>query len=52
MVIASQESQARGEKLPVLEQVLSMFKTLWTDGYGEEGTQALIRAYAAEKKPE
>lgn len=52
MVIASQESQARGEKLPVLEQVLSMFKTLWTDGYGEEGTQALIRAYAGEKKPE
>ena len=31
--------------MPVLEKVLAMFRALEAQGHGEEGTQALIRAY-------
>lgn len=45
MRLADEESLDRGARLPVLEMVLGMFEELARAGYGEEGTQALIRRY-------
>ena len=45
MTLADGEARARDLPMPVLEKVLAMFRALEAQGYGEEGTQALIRAY-------
>lgn len=45
MKLADEESLDRGVRLPVLEMVLGMFEQLAQAGYGDEGTQALIRKY-------
>ena len=45
MTLADAEAREREMSLPVLERVLAMFRALEAQGYGEEGTQALIRAY-------
>lgn len=45
MGIAEQESQGFGLTLEVLEQVLAACRELEAQGYGGEGTQALIRRY-------
>ena len=45
MSIASQEAERMDIDLPVLNTVLSMYQYLESEGYGDEGTQALIRAY-------
>ena len=45
MSIASQEADRMDIDLPVLSTVLSMYQYLENEGYGDEGTQALIRAY-------
>lgn len=45
MTLARDEAEARALALPVLDKVLEMFRELEAQGLGEEGTQALIRAY-------
>ena len=45
MTLADGEARGRDVPLPVLEKVLAMFRALEAQGYGDEGTQALIRAY-------
>ena len=45
MTLADGEARARDLPMPVLEKVLAMFRALEAQGYGDEGTQALIRAY-------
>ena len=45
MALADEEALARDLPLPVLEKVLAMFRDLEAQGCGDEGTQALIRAY-------
>ena len=45
MSIAAEESGRMDMDLPVLGTVLSMYRFLEDAGYGDEGTQALIRAY-------
>ncbi len=45
MTLADGEAREHDLPLPVLEKVLAMFRALEAQGYGEEGTQALIRAY-------
>ena len=45
MTLADGEARTRDLPMPVLEKVLAMFRALEAQGYGEEGTQALIRAY-------
>lgn len=45
MTIAASSAQADGLTLPVLEQVLSMYKKLEERGLGQAGTQALIEYY-------
>ena len=45
MALADEEALARELPLPVLEKVLAMFRDLEAQGCGDEGTQALIRAY-------
>lgn len=45
MTIAANRAEADGLKLPVLECVLSMYKSLEEKGFGEAGTQALIEYY-------
>ncbi len=45
MTLADGEARLRELPLPVLEKVLAMFRALEAHGYGNEGTQALIRAY-------
>ena len=45
MTLADGEARARDLPIPVLEKVLAMFRALEAQGYGDEGTQALIRAY-------
>ena len=45
MTIASEEADKEGLYLDVLETVLSMYKTVSAEGYGDAGTQALIRYY-------
>ena len=45
MALAEAGAHERGLELPVLEKVLAMMRQLEGEGCGEEGTQALIRAY-------
>lgn len=45
MGIAMEEAKARGVNLPVLEQVMNMYRTLEEKGLGDSGTQALIQYY-------
>ena len=45
MTLADGEARARDLPMPVLEKVLAMFRALEAQGYGDEGAQALIRAY-------
>ena len=45
MGIAVDECREQGLKLDVLEQVLAICRTLEQDGYGGEGTQAMIHHY-------
>ncbi len=45
MTLADGEARTRDLPMPVLEKVLAMFRALEAQGYGDEGTQALIRAY-------
>lgn len=45
MGIAQAEAQARGLELPILDQVLEMYRALAQKGLEEAGTQALIKAY-------
>ena len=45
MTLVDGEARARDLPMPVLEKVLAMFRALEAQGYGDEGTQALIRAY-------
>ena len=45
MTLADGEARARDLPMPVLEKVLAMFRALEAQGHGDEGTQALIRAY-------
>ena len=49
MGIAVEESRERGVELPILEQVLSFCRQLEDEGFGGEGTQALIRHYQEKK---
>ena len=50
MTIARNEADGSGVELPVLEQVLEMYKTLQEEGYEDLGTQALIKYYRKERK--
>ena len=45
MSLATEEAGRMDIDLPVLGTVLSMYQFLEAEGYGDEGTQALIRAY-------
>lgn len=45
MTLADQEARDSGAKLGVLEYVLDMYKQLEEEGYGDLGTQALIKYY-------
>ena len=45
MGLAKEEAVERGVHLPVLEQVLDMYKQLEEEGKGELGTQAIIKYY-------
>ncbi len=49
MKLADEESLDRNRALPVLEHVLEEFEGLAQTGRGDEGTQALIRAYREEE---
>ncbi len=45
MSIAREEAQGRGLELPILNTVLGHYRALLEEGLGDEGTQALIKAY-------
>ena len=45
MILAKEEADARGVKLPVLSTVLEAYKALEARGLGDEGTQAIIKKY-------
>lgn len=45
MVLAKEEADARGVKLPMLATVLEAYKALEARGLGDEGTQAIIKKY-------
>lgn len=45
MKIAAEEAQVMGLDLPGLSQSLSMYESLADKGFGDEGTQALIKYY-------
>lgn len=45
MGIALDESKRMGIQLPGLERVKEMYDELLEEGYGEEGTQAIVRSY-------
>ncbi|WP_343208139.1 NAD(P)-dependent oxidoreductase [Anaerolentibacter hominis] len=45
MKIAAEEADAADVSLPVLNEVLDMFKKLEDEGLGKEGTQAIIKSY-------
>ena len=48
MSLASEEAEDRELSLPVLNQVLELYRALDDKGLGDEGTQAIIRAYDKE----
>lgn len=45
MALAKDEADERGKALPILEKVLGMYQAMEARGLGDEGTQAIIRAY-------
>ena len=45
MALAKEEADARGLSLPILEKTLDTYRALMKNGLGDEGTQALIKAY-------
>ena len=45
MGIALDEAQRMEIQLPGLERVKGMYDELLAEGYGEEGTQAIVRSY-------
>ncbi len=45
MVLAKEEAQVRGVRLPMLETVLKAYRELEAGGLGDEGTQAIIKGY-------
>ena len=45
MTIATEEADAVSLKMPFLSEVLNMYKELADKGYGDLGTQALIKYY-------
>ena len=45
MALAKEEADARGLSLPILEKTLDTYRALMENGLGDEGTQALIKAY-------
>jgi 3-hydroxyisobutyrate dehydrogenase len=45
MVLANEEADVRGVKLPMLNTVLEAYKALEARGLGDEGTQAIIKGY-------
>jgi 3-hydroxyisobutyrate dehydrogenase len=46
MAMAAADAQSKGLDLPALSAALSLYRQLERDGAGEEGTQALIKAYS------
>ena len=48
MSLAREEAEDRELSLPVLTQVLELYRALADKGLGDEGTQAIIRAYDKE----
>ena len=48
MSLAREEAEDRDLSLPVLTQVLELYRALADKGLGDEGTQAIIRAYDKE----
>ena len=48
MSLAREEAEDRELSLPVLSQVLELYRALSDKGLGDEGTQAIIRAYDKE----
>lgn len=47
MNIAASECESRSFQLPILQNVLAMYRELEQSGHGNEGTQALIQYYEA-----
>ena len=45
MALAAEEAEAQAAHLPILMQVLAMYRHLSQKGLDDEGTQALIKAY-------
>lgn len=45
MALAKAEADDRGQNLQVLDKVLCMYQAMEAKGLGDEGTQAIIRAY-------
>lgn len=50
MTLAEEEASAAGTKLGVLDYVLGMYEKLENEGYGDLGTQALIKYYEEENQ--
>lgn len=50
MALAVEEADARALNLPVLRDVLNMYRDMEKDGLGDEGTQAIIKAYRRQGK--
>jgi len=48
MSLAHEEAADRGLSLPVLDTALAAYRQLADEGYGDEGTQAIIRKYDKE----
>ncbi|NLD34961.1 MAG: NAD(P)-dependent oxidoreductase [Clostridiales bacterium] len=48
MSLAHEEAAARDLSLPVLDETLAAYRALADEGYGDEGTQAIIRKYMEE----
>lgn len=48
MSLAHEEAADRGLSLPVLDTALAAYRQLADEGYGDEGTQAIIRKYEKE----
>jgi len=48
MSLAHEEAADRGLSLPVLDTTLAAYRQLADEGYGDEGTQAIIRKYEKE----
>jgi 3-hydroxyisobutyrate dehydrogenase len=51
MAMAEADARSRHLELPALEVALELYRRLQHDGAGEEGTQALIKAYRERTEP-